>query len=48
MSANPSLDQTKAIALVDFISWAITDGQKLATNLGYVPLPARVVGTKIR
>jgi hypothetical protein len=24
-------------------SWAITDGQKLAANLGYVPLPARVV-----
>jgi phosphate transport system substrate-binding protein len=43
MSTNPSLDQTKAKALVDFISWAITDGQKLAPNLGYVPLPAEVV-----
>jgi phosphate transport system substrate-binding protein len=43
MSTNPSLDQTKAKALVDFISWAITDGQKLAANLGYVPLPAEVV-----
>jgi phosphate transport system substrate-binding protein len=43
MSANPSLDQTKAKVLVDFISWAITDGQKLAPSLGYVPLPARVV-----
>jgi phosphate transport system permease protein/phosphate transport system substrate-binding protein len=43
MSTNPSLDQTKAKALVDFISWAIADGQKLAANLGYVPLPARVV-----
>ncbi len=43
MSTNPSLDQTKAKALVDFISWAITDGQKLAANLGYVPLPAAVV-----
>jgi len=43
MSTNPSLDQTKAKALVDFISWAITDGQKLAANLGYVPLPAVVV-----
>jgi phosphate transport system substrate-binding protein len=37
------LDQTKAKALVDFISWAITDGQKLASKLGYVPLPAEVV-----
>ena len=43
LSTNPRLDQTKAKALVDFISWAITDGQKLAANLGYVPLPATVV-----
>jgi phosphate transport system substrate-binding protein len=27
MSTNPSLDQTKSKALVDFIAWAITDGQ---------------------
>ena len=43
LSTNPSLDQTKAKALVDFISWAVTDGQKLSANLGYVPLPAEVV-----
>ena len=43
MSTNPSLDQTKAKALVDFISWAITDGQKLAANLHYVPLLVVVV-----
>ena len=43
LSTNPNLDQTKAKALVDFISWAVTDGQKLAANLGYVPLPAEVV-----
>jgi phosphate transport system substrate-binding protein len=43
MSTNPRLDETKAKALVDFISWAITDGQKLAANLHYVPLPAVVV-----
>jgi len=43
MSTNPSMDQTKAKALTDFISWAITDGQKLAPKLGYVPLPAEVV-----
>jgi len=43
MSANPSLDQTKAKALVDFVSWAITDGQKLAPKLGYVLLPPEVV-----
>ncbi len=43
MSTNPGLDPAKAKALVDFIAWAITDGQKLAPNLGYVPLPAVVV-----
>ncbi|MGB7954722.1 MAG: phosphate ABC transporter substrate-binding protein PstS [Candidatus Nitrosopolaris sp.] len=43
LSTNPRLDQTKAKALVDFISWAITDGQKVAPNLGYVPLPAAIV-----
>jgi hypothetical protein len=29
--------------LVDFISWAITDGQTFASDLGYVPLPEQVV-----
>jgi len=43
LSTNPRLDQTKAKALVDFISWAITDGQKVAPNLGYVPLSAAIV-----
>ena len=42
-STNPGIDQTKAKALTDFISWAITDGQKLAPNLGYVPLPDQVL-----
>jgi phosphate transport system substrate-binding protein len=43
MSTDPSLDQAKAKALVDFISWAITDGQKMGPSLGYVPLPVGVV-----
>jgi phosphate transport system substrate-binding protein len=43
MSTNPSLDQAKAKAIVDFISWAITDGQKMGPSLGYVPLPDGVV-----
>jgi hypothetical protein len=29
--------------MVDFISWAITDGQTFAPDLGYVPLPDAVV-----
>ena len=28
---------------VDFITWAITDGQKYSKPLGYVPLPSSVV-----
>ena len=43
LSTNPNLDQAKAKALVDFITWAITDGQKMAESLDYVPLPDGVV-----
>lgn len=43
MSTDPNLDEPKAKALVDFISWAITDGQKTGEALNYVPLPDNVV-----
>ena len=43
LSTDPNLNQGKAKALVDFISWAITDGQKTAESLDYVPLPSGVV-----
>jgi phosphate transport system substrate-binding protein len=44
MSANPNINnQEKAKSLVEFISWAITDGQKFADKLSYVPLPDQVV-----
>jgi phosphate transport system substrate-binding protein len=43
LSTNPNIDQAKAKALVDFISWAITDGQQVADDLSYVPLPQEVV-----
>jgi phosphate transport system substrate-binding protein len=29
--------------MVDFMKWALTDGQKFAGDLGYAPLPAEVV-----
>ena len=29
--------------MVDFMRWALTDGQKYASDLGYAPLPASVV-----
>ena len=43
LSTNPSIDETKAKNIVDFISWAITDGQSFAANLHYVPLPDAIV-----
>src|SRR5882672_2799270 len=36
-------DKTQAKTLVEFIKWALTDGQKFAGGLGYAPLPAEVV-----
>jgi hypothetical protein len=29
--------------MVDFMKWALTDGQKIAPDLGYAPLPAALV-----
>jgi phosphate transport system substrate-binding protein len=43
MSSNPNIDQSKAQALVGFLSWAITDGQQFARGIGYVPLPESVI-----
>src|SRR5918992_842906 len=44
LTTNPGLNnQNKAQNLVDFINWAITDGQQFASELGYVPLPDQVV-----
>ena len=36
-------DAAKLKALKDFVTWGLTDGQKLSEELGYVPLPAPVV-----
>jgi len=36
-------DSAKAKVMVDFMKWALTDGQKFATDLGYAPLPQNVV-----
>jgi phosphate transport system substrate-binding protein len=36
-------DKAKAKAMVDFMRWALSDGQKYAPELGYAPLPASVV-----
>jgi len=39
---NPS-DKAMSKAMVDFVTWAIGDGQKFATELGYASLPEAVV-----
>lgn len=36
-------DQVKGKALVDFLRWAIHDGQQIASGMGYAPLPEEVV-----
>jgi len=39
---NPK-DKAQSKVMVEFMKWALTDGQKFATDLGYAPLPAEVV-----
>jgi phosphate transport system substrate-binding protein len=36
-------DKAKSKALVEFMKWALVDGQKFADQLGYAPLPEGVV-----
>lgn len=36
-------DNVRAKAMVDFMKWALTEGQKHAADLGYSPLPPNVV-----
>jgi phosphate transport system substrate-binding protein len=36
-------DKTQGRAMSDFMKWALTDGQRFASELGYAPLPAEVV-----
>jgi phosphate transport system substrate-binding protein len=44
---NPE-DKARAKATVDFMKWALTDGQKFASELGYAPLPANVVEMEMK
>jgi len=39
---NPK-DKAMSKAMIDFMKWALTDGQKYCGDLGYAPLPADVV-----
>ena len=39
---NPD-DKAQAKTMVDFMKWALSDGQKFTGELGYAPLPEAVV-----
>jgi len=41
-------DTRQAAAMVDFMKWALTDGQAFASELGYSPLPASIVEKELR
>ena len=43
MSTNPKVSEEQAREIVKFVSWAVTEGQKYASTLQYVPLPDAVV-----
>jgi phosphate ABC transporter phosphate-binding protein/phosphate ABC transporter permease protein PstC len=43
LGINPNIDQSKAQAMVSFLSWAVKDGQQYASKIGYVPLPEPVI-----
>jgi len=44
---NPQ-DKTQAHIMVEFMKWALTDGQKYAADLGYSPLPKEVVDLELK
>lgn len=41
-------DKGQAKAFVDFMEWALTDGQKMAGDMGYSPLPKNVVDMEMK
>lgn len=41
-------DAAQAAAMVEFMKWALTDGQVHAADLGYSPLPASIVEKELR
>lgn len=44
---NPS-DKKQARTMVEFMRWALTDGQKYARDLGYAPLPQSVIDMELK
>jgi phosphate transport system substrate-binding protein len=40
-------DRQRSKIMVDFMKWALTDGQKYTADLGYAPLPSEVVALEM-
>jgi phosphate transport system substrate-binding protein len=40
-------DKVRARIMVDFLRWALTDGQRFAPDLGYAPLPKEVIAQEL-
>jgi len=40
-------DVARSRTMVDFMRWALTDGQQFAAQLGYAPLPKEVVALEL-
>ena len=41
-------DKKQAATMVEFVKWALTDGQKFAAPMGYAPLPKAVVDLEMK
>ena len=41
-------DKAQAKVMVDFMKWALTDGQKFAGEMGYAPIPKNVVEMEMK
>ena len=41
-------DKAQAKAMVEFVKWAVQDGQKFAPDMGYAPLPKAVVDLELK
>jgi phosphate transport system substrate-binding protein len=41
-------DKKSAKVMVDFLKWALTEGQKYTKDLGYAPVPQSVVGLEMK
>jgi phosphate transport system substrate-binding protein len=41
-------DKKQAATMVEFMKWALTDGQKFASQMGYAPLPKTVIDLEMK